>query len=596
VKTKDGREMKGMRRNEDTYTLLMTDLHGNLQRFDKKDLVEEHYDDKSLMPSYATTLTPPEIQDLVAYMKSLKARDFTKTIEVDAPGGLTFNRLRNSDAEPQNWMTYWGDYKGHHYSALKQITAANAKQLQVRWSAQMAGESILETTPVVIDGIMYVTGPPGQVFAIDAKSGLQIWKYERKQKVVSPYQINPFNRGVAVLGNRVFFGTLDAALVALNAKTGLPVWETQIADTMQGFNITEAPLAIDGKIIVGIAGGEFGTRDFLDAYDPATGKRIWRFYTIPGPGEFGNDTWKGESWKHGGAPAWLTGSYDPDLNVLYWGLGNAGPDIDADVREGDNLFSCSVVALDPATGQRKWHYQFTPGDSHDWDAAEDLMLVDRVYHGQNRKLVLQGNRNGMFYVLDRTNGKFLLGKPFVKQTWNKGFDENGRPIVTPDWRSSPEGHVVYPSVGGGTNWQAPSYDPATGWFYLIYHESGQRYVRTTQTFEAGKQYMGGRGFPAGGTATAGVRAIDPETGEIKWDYPISRTNLGAGVLATAGGVLFVATGEGNFIALDSKKGTELWHFQTGATVASSPMSYAVNGKQYVSIGAGNVLYTLALPD
>src|SRR5258708_17053227 len=275
---------------------------------------------------------------------------------------------------------------------------------------QMPGGWILEATPLVIDGVMYTTGPPGQVFALDARTGRQLWKYQRTQKVVNPYESNRFNRGVAVLGNRVFFGTLDAALVALDARNGQPLWETQVADTLTGCSITSAPLALKDRIVVGVAGGEYGIRGFVDAYDPVTGKRLWRFNTVPGPGEFGFETWKGDSWKQGSGATWLTGSYDADRDVLYWTVGNPGPDHDADVRQGDNLFTCSVVALDPATGQRKWHYQFTPGDSHDWDSTEDVILVDRMFHGQQRKLLLQANRNGMFYALDRTNGTFLSGQ------------------------------------------------------------------------------------------------------------------------------------------------------------------------------------------
>jgi len=435
------------------------------------------------------------------------------------------------------------------------------------------------------------------VVALDAKTGLQIWRYHREQKVVHPYAINPFNRGVAVLGNRVFFGTLDAALIALDARTGLPLWEVQVDDPLEGFSFTSAPLAIKDKIIIGITGGEFGLPGYVDAYDPANGKRLWRFKTVPGPGEFGNNTWLGDSWKRGGAPGWLTGSYDPDLDTLYWPIGNPGPDSDSEIRKGDNLFSDSVVALDPATGQRRWHYQFTPGDSHDWDATEDTLLVDRAFHGVNRKLLLQANRNGMFYVLDRTNGKFLLGKPFVHQTWNAGFDENGRPRIIPGTDASPEGAVVYPAGGGANNWRSPSYDPATGWMYLVFTESGQKYIREPTEFERGKQYWNGRSVPIPGeTATSGVMAVDPETGEVKWRYKIAQASLGAGVLATGGGLVFAAGADGNLIALNSRTGAPLWHYQTGARIGASPMSYAVDGKQFVAISAGNVLYSFALPE
>ena len=598
VKTADGTELRGVLRIEDTFSLQMTDVSGKLHLLDKAHIQEERYEFKSLMPDdFAKRLSAPEIQNVVAYLKTLNGRDLAKTVRVDIPGGLTFDRLRNSAAEPQNWLTYWGDYQGRHYSSLKQIDTTNVGRLQAQWSAQLPGQSILEATPLVVDGIMYTSGSPGTVVALDARTGLQIWRYQRQQKKVNPYEINPFNRGVAVLGNRVFFGTLDAALVALDARTGLPLWEVQVDDTMKGFSFTSAPLAVKDKIIVGITGGEFGLPGYVDAYDPATGKRIWRFNTVPQPGEFGHDTWSGDSWKRGGAPGWLTGTYDPDLDVLYWPIGNPGPDSDYTIRKGDNLFSCSVVALDPATGQRKWHYQFTPNDSHDWDATEDVLLVDRMYRGLNRKLLLQADRNGMFYVLDRTDGKFLSGTAFARQTWNAGFDENGRPKVIPGTDATPEGTVVYPSGGGANNWRSPSYDPASGWMYLVYTDSGQKYVRQAEEYEIGKQYWGGRGSRVPGEMeSSGVMALDVETGEAKWRYKIAQASLGGGVMATGGGTVFASAADGNLIALDSRTGKLLWRFQTGGRIAASPMSYSVDGKQYVAVSAGNVLYSFALPD
>ena len=292
----------------------------------------------------------------------------------------------------------------------------------------------------------------------------------------------------------------------------------------------------------------------------------------------------------------MPGSYDAELDVLYWTVGNPGPDIDGEIRKGDNLFSDCVVALDPDTGKRKWHYQFTPNDSHDWDANQDVILVDRVWQGQPRKLLLQANRNGFFYVLDRTNGKFLMAKAYVKQTWNAGFDANGRPSFAPNSDASIEGNEVYPSLVGGTNFQAPSYDPSSGLLYLVFSDSGNRYIRAPAEFEPGKQYWNGRTAPASQPPIAGVKAIDTTTGEIKWEYRISQGSLAAGLLATSGGVVFVGTREGNLIALDSKTGKFLWRFQTGSTIAASPMSYAVGGKQFIAIAAGGVLYSFALPE
>jgi PQQ-dependent dehydrogenase (methanol/ethanol family) len=599
VKTRDGQQIRGVKLSEDNFTLILTDESGVLHRFDKRDLLEQRAE--FLMPdNYGQILSTDEIQNLVAYLKSLKARDLSKTIQADLAGGVSFERLGNAHAEPQNWLTYWGGYKSFHFSPLNQITPGNLGQLGVRWAKQMPGNSVLESTPLVVDGTMYTAGPPGQVFALDARSGLEIWRYERRQKVVNPYQTNPFNRGVAVLENRVFFGTLDAAVVALDARTGRVLWETQVADTMEGYTITGAPLAIQGKVIVGIAGGEFGIRGFIDAYDAITGKRLWRFYTIPGPGEPGHNTWSGDSWKRGSGGTWLTGSYDPKLNLLFWTVGNPGPNMNGDVRKGDNLFTCSVVALNPETGKLTWYYQFTPGDTHDWDANADLILADRIIDGQTRKLIMQADRNGMFYVLDRTNGKLLFAKAYVKQNWNRGFRADGSPILEPGWQASPKGSVVYPTGVGGSNWQSPSYDPASSWLYVVVRDHGQGYRSAPVTYEAGRQYIGGEPYPApdagGEEGKNGVLAIDTMTGDVKWKFPIVRGSFGAGVLSTGGGIVFAGTANGDLIALDSKSGKALWHFQTGATINSSPMSYAAGGKQFVAISAGNVLYSFALPD
>jgi len=589
VQFPDGRTLRGLARNQDTFTLHLADPTGKLHLLDKRKVTVTTAPGSFMPPA---KLTPAETTDVIAYLKSNAARDFNKTRQAPLPGGLSFDRIRNSAAEPHNWLTYWGDYQGTHFSTLAQITPANVKNLQTKWAAQMPGDTLLQSTPIVIDGIMYTSGMPGQVYALDARTGMEIWKYERKQKVVNPFESNRFNRGVAVLGNRVFVGTLDAALVALDARTGLPLWETQVADTMEGYSVTAAPLAVKDKIIVGVAGGEHGIRGFLDAYDPQTGRRLWRFNTTPGPGEFGNDTWKDDTWKRGGAGTWLTGSYDPELDTLYWATGNPGPDMDAEVRKGDNLFSCSVVALNPNTGARKWHYQFTPNDSHDWDANQDLILINRG----TQKLLVQTNRNGIFYVLDRTNGKLLLGKPYVSQSWNDGFHPDGRPIVRPGSDSTPEGRIVAPSLVGGTNWQSPSYDPKTGWMYVVYADAPQRYLREPSIYEPGKAFWGGRTLPTGDPVLTGIKAIDTVTGDVKWDYKLSRGSLSAGVLATSTGLLLAATSEGNLIALNSKTAQTLWTMQTGGPIASSPMSYAVDGKQFVAISASGVLFSFGLPE
>ncbi|MEP7353421.1 MAG: PQQ-dependent dehydrogenase, methanol/ethanol family [Acidobacteriota bacterium] len=588
------KEIRGRHLSDDAFHLLLMDASGTRHRLDKNTLASIETRDESLMP--AVRLPETDLTNLIAYLKTLTSRDYTKTIQVDIPGGLGYDRVKNSAAEPQNWLTFWGDYQGHHYSPLTSINASNVGQLQAKWSVQIPGNSILESTPIVVDGIMYTSGMPGEVRALDAKTGLGLWRYTRQQKVVNPAEANRFSRGVAVLGNRVFLGTLDAALIALDARTGQLLWEKQISDTMQGYSLTSPPLAIDGMIITGMGGGEYGIRGFIDAYDPKTGARLWRFYTVPGPGEPGHQTWKSDSWEHGGAATWLTGSYDPESDTLYWATGNPGPDWDWKVREGDDLYSCSVLAMDPNTGKLKWHYQFTPGDSHDWDSTEDMVLVDRMWHGKPRKLLLHADRNGMFYVLDRATGEFLQATNFVKQNWNEGFDAKGRPKVLESSKASTEGAIVAPSVIGGTNFQAPSYSPITGYYYVQTLDFAQRYTLAPEKFEAGKQYKGGGSASFGEPQIGAIKAIDPETGKIVWEFPVSRTSFTAGVLSTAGNVVFAATAEGNLIALDARTGKSLWHYQTGASMSASPMSYSVDGKQFVSISAGNVLYSFGLPE
>ncbi len=585
--TRDGREVRGIRLNEDTFTVQVMDADGQLHVLDKMTIVTLREESTLVRPtdyvSRSSTPTP-----------NRAARN----------AGVTVDRLVNAAAEPHNWLMYWGDYQGTHYSALKQIDATNVQRLQAIWALPLPGESVLEVTPLVVDGVMYVS-QPGSTFALDAQTGRQIWRSDRARKVVNPDEINKFNRGVAVLDRRLFVGTLDAALVALDASTGETLWETQVADSMLGYSITSAPLVVKDKVIVGVSGGEFGARGFLDAYDAATGKRAWRWFAVPGPGEFGHDTWAGDSWKLGGAPTWLTGSYDPALNLLYWTIGNPGPQIDRSVRgDRENLFSDSVVALDPDTGQRRWHYQFTPNDGHDWDSCQDVVLVDREWRGQRRKLMLHADRNGILYVLDRATGEFLSGTPFVYVNWNSGFDASGRPLLVPGWNSSADGSFyVYPTIGGATNFQAPSYSPSTGWIYLQYAESGQRYVSTPQTYEAGKLYIG-RTTPVGPDIgpkpgepgrSFGIKALDPANGQTMWDFKILQRSLATGVLATAGDVVFSAIRDGNFVALDARTGKYLWHFQTGANIAASPMSYSVSDRQFVAIAAGNTLYAFALP-
>jgi alcohol dehydrogenase (cytochrome c) len=608
VRTPDGKEIRGVRLNEDAYSLQMVDEAGQLHLVDRRRMASVTTEEKSLMPDdYSTRLSAGEITNIVAYLCAQKERDLSKTILQPIAGGVDFGRIVHSSAEPQNWLTYWGDYQGTHYSPLSQVTTENVRMLAPAWAFPIpSAGSVLEATPLVVDGVMYTTGGgnPATVVALDARTGRQIWSWTRQQRVINPYQINPYNRGVAILGNRLFVGTLDAALIALDARTGRKLWEVQVADTLDGYNITSAPLALGNEVITGVAGGEYATRCFIDAYDAVTGRRLWRRYSIPGPGEPGNETWRGDSWRVGGAPTWLTGTYDPGRNLLLWAVGNPAEQIDRSKRGAlDNLYSDSVLALDPQTGEMKWHFQFTPNDGHDWDSTEDLIAVDRMWHGQNRSLILHGDRNGHFYVLDRTTGGFLAGTPFVYQNWNAGFDANGRPKEIPGSNSSPEGSfLVYPSYGA-TNWQSPSYSPQTGLFYIEYSESAAQFVSEPQEVERGQEYLGRSPDshpparrPDQPARNSGIKAVDPESGRMVWDAKVVRGSPGDGVLATGGNLLFASMRDGNIAALDARTGKYLWHFQTGGENNAAPMSYAVGGRQFIALSAGNVLFSFALPE
>jgi alcohol dehydrogenase (cytochrome c) len=526
--------------------------------------------------------------NLVLRVASLLACSTVLTAQV------TSERIANAAEEPGNWLTYSGSYQSQRYSTLDQITRENASKLKLSWVFQANSLQKFESTPLVVNGVMYLTQAPNDVVALDAKTGRTYWTYDH----ILPERTNPccgsVNRGLAILDDTLFMGTIDGYLVALDAQTGSVEWKTEVVDYTGGYSLTVAPLVVKDKVIVGTAGGEYGIRGHLDAYDAKSGKLAWRFYTIPGPGEPGHETWEGDSWKRGGGSIWLTGSYDPELNLTYWGVGNPSPDWNGDVRKGDNLYSDSVIALDPDTGELKWYFQFTPHDTWDWDSVQVPVLVDREFNGQMRKLMLWGNRNGFYYTLDRATGEFLVGKAFVHQTWTDGLDQHGRPRVRPDAAPSVEGTKVYPGVQGGTNWYSPSYNPKTGLFYLSVWEYASNYHKNTSTYSKGNRYLGGvprriEGEPGYGA----VRALDPETGDMEWEFKmVEVTN--SGLLSTAGLVLFSGSNEGHFFALDAHNGAELWRTNLGGRAYASPITYLVDGKQHVSIAAGHSLYTFVL--
>jgi alcohol dehydrogenase (cytochrome c) len=511
------------------------------------------------------------------------------------PGQVTYERLLNAGKDPGNWMTYSGSYRSWRYSSLDQVTRQTASRLKVEWVYQMPTPLMVETTPLVVDGIMYLTEPPSNVVALDAATGRQYWRYRREL----PNRINvccgQVNRGVAILGNRVFIGTVDAHLVALDAKTGAVLWDVLVADHTTGHSITVAPLVVKDTVICGISGGEYGVRGFLDAYDAATGKRRWRFWTVPEPGQPGGETWPGDAWKTGGAPTWTTGSFDAEQNLIIWGTGNPSPDWNGDSRHGDNLYSDSAIALDADTGKLKWYFQFVPHDVHDWDATQVPILVDGEWRGQPRKLIYWAHRNGFYYVLDREKGTFLFGTPFAKQTWAKGLDSAGHPIRLPNIDPSPEGTYIWPGVQGATNWYSPSYSPLTRLFYLSVWENRSVYHKGEQAYSPGNRYIGSVPLidlpedPGHGA----VRALNPQTGERVWNYDL-HTKHWAGVLSTAGQLVFGGSDEGHFFALDAETGREVWRQNLGGIIRANPVTYLVGGRQFVSIAAGSALFTFAL--
>lgn len=507
---------------------------------------------------------------------------------------VTSDRLVNALKEQQNWLTYWGDYSAIRHRDLKQINTSNVRNLRLDWMYQTGETGAFETVPLVVDGVMYFTAAHGIAVALDARSGRQLWQY--KHAFPSGRNATAVNRGLAILGDRLFMVTADSNVVALEAKTGRKIWQAEMAPWVPGTHYASlAPLVIKDKVIVGISGGEQAVRGFIDAYDAKTGERAWRFYTIPLKGEPGGDTWLGDSAQHGGGPAWMTGTYDPQLNSLYWGVGNPGPDLFGDVRKGDNLYSCSLVVLDPDTGKLKWHFQFTPHDTHDWDAAETPMLLDIDWKGKPRKVVVQANRNAFFYVLDRETGEFLMGKPFARQTWAKELDNKGRPILMANTEPNTDGNRVCPGLAGATNWMAPSYNPQTKLFYLAVREQCDIFYAAPPVLIEGKSYWGSvfRGV-TDEKESGSLTALDPATGETKWAFKYFKAPW-AGTLSTAGGLIFSGDEDGYLMAFDAATGENLWKINTGTRLVTSPMTYMVGGRQYVTMPSGGSILTFALP-
>ena len=544
-----------------------------------------------------------------------------------APAGaqVSSERLERAAAEPHNWLTYSGNYNSDRYSLLDQMTPDNVANLELQWVYQSTAFGLSWTpTPLVVDGVMYLTQRPNDIVALDARTGRVFWiySYPTPPDVKSCCGYN--NRGVALLGERVFMATLDAHVVAIDAATGAELWDVELADNELQYSFTLAPLAVNDLVLVGTSGGDRGIRGFISALDAATGAEAWRFYTIPAPGEPGHETWEPcppdpetycdpEAWKHGGGAVWLTGSYDPELDLTYWGVGNPGPDWNPSQRPGDNLYASSVVALDAGTGELRWHFQFTPGDPYDYDAVQIPVLADVRRGGTTLKAMLWANRNGFYYVLDRETGRFLSGRAFVKVNWAEGLDDSGRPIATPQAPGEP----TFPSLTGATNWYSPSYSPRTELFYVsAWEDRASIFNPLPQVHEPGEPFHGGfpqtvqpvPGAPTAPTrgpgpindwtAAAGygaVLALDALTGEERWRFELTDV-MRSGLLTTASDLLFSGARAGYFQAHDARDGELLWKINLGGQIDSGPITYAVDGRQYVTIVAGQSLSAFALPD
>ena len=533
------------------------------------------------------------------------------TLTLDAQ--VTFDRLLNAAKEPHNWLTYSGSYMSQRYSTLSQIDASNVGNLEQKWVLQNRVFGPWQATPLVVDGIMYLTQRPNDIIALDAKTGRVYWTYRHNTSPDQKACCGANNRGVAILGDSVFMGTLDGYLLSVDAYSGKLLWRVKVAEMKAAYSITMSPLVVKDKVIVGVGGGEYGIRGFIAAYDARTGNQMWKFNTIPSPGEPGSETWTNDAWVTGGGPVWVTGSFDPQLNLTYWGVGNPGPDWNNAQRPGDNLYTDSVVALDPDTGRLKWHFQFTPNDTYDYDAVQIPVLADMDWNGTPAKVMLWANRNGYFYALDRETGRFLVGKPFVKVNWSSGLDERGRPIQTPQ----PPGMPTWPGNQGATNWYSPSFSPRTGLFYIsVWDNYATIYTKTKADYTEGRYFLGGGFRVYGPTPTATpmpmltrgpinnwtdavgkgvVMAVDPKTGELKWRFDMTDVT-DSGILTTASDLLFTGGRECYFHVLDARTGALLWKTNLGGQIVNGPMTYQVDGKQYVAVIAGNSLSSFALRD
>lgn len=539
------------------------------------------------MPAFGNELDSAARQSVVTHLRGLAQRAVQPTTSVVAPAvSVGVERLRQADDDRGNWLMYGRNYGNQRFSPLDEINKKNVANLVPTWSFQTGTPDGIHATPLVVNGVIYLSTAWSHVFAIDASTGVELWHYQRRIPDDLKYCCGPVNWGVAILDDTLYLGTLDAHLVALDAQTGRVRWDVAVGDTAANITIKSTPLAIAGKVIVGVAGGDFPSRGHLDAYDAKSGERLWRFYTVPGAGEKGSETWSGDSFKIGGGGTWGIGSYDAELNLVYWGVGQPYPDYDGDAREGDNLYTDSVIALDADTGKLRWHFQYTPHDMWDWDGINELVFADLDIQGRSVKAMLHADRNGHLYALERATGKFLYAKPFVRVTWTKGFDADGRPMFDPAAFPTYEGVTVCPGAAGGKEWNAMSINPLSGMVFVPAIENCAKFYNYGVKAKAAGLAPGPSGFKyLPGEAYGKLMAIRADTGEAAWEVK-TRTPLGGGTLATAGSLVFTGDAEGNFGAYDDASGELLWSYQTGSGIRAGPVSFELAGKQYVAIASG----------
>ena len=551
------------------------------------------------MPSAG--LPPRQLLQVTANVKAIQARGSVNSNVSEDEARLaiqvTSERLRAAGTRADEWLTYSGSYNGWRHTSLAQITPSNVAQLRVRWIKQFdSNDPFIEGTPIVTGGAIFLAAPASDVQALDAKTGEVIWEYKRTIAADLPICCGRNTRGLAVHGDTIYFGSLDGYLVALNASNGKLIWQKLVASPADGYSITGAPLVVNDAVVVGIAGGEFGVRGFLAAYDLSNGQQRWRFETVPGPNELGHESWENDAWRTGGGPTWNTGSYDPSTDLLYWGVGNPSPVFSGGVRPGDNLFTNSVVALHASTGKLAWYFQFSPHDEHDWDSAQTPVLADLVINGVVRKAICWPNRNGFYYVLDRGTGEFLVGVPYVDLDWAKGLTSAGRPIPSDAANVSAAGRLTRPGVEGATNWQNPAFDPRRSSIFVPASESSSVFTKLhpNQVVRERNGLFIGSGFSQIEPPVRVVRALDAATGQRKWEYkPSTSRREYSGLLSTEGGLVFGASG-GVLFALDADTGRELWRLPLGGNTMSAPISFTIDGQQVIAVAAGRALFVFGL--